>query len=44
MDNVDKEHDDRHVMHFLKEPLSDGGTTNTAHNSKKMAVSYPKIT
>ena len=28
MDNGDKEHDERIVQHFLKEPVSDGGTTN----------------
>ena len=42
MDNVDKEHDDRHVMHFLKEPLSDGGTTNMAHNLVKKYGIIPK--
>ena len=42
MDNVDKEHDDRNVQHFLKEPLSDGGTTNMAHNLIKKYGILPK--
>lgn len=42
MDNGDKEHDERIVQHFLKEPVSDGGTTNMAHNLIKKYGILPK--
>ena len=40
--NINKKPDDRVILHLLKEPISDGGTTNMMHNLVKKYGLIPK--
>lgn len=42
MDNINEKHDSRKVIRFLNDPISDGGTTNMAHNLVKKYGLVPK--